>query len=70
MVEIVDCDDWTNPVQIRIRDGRVEIRNTVRMGGLSQAFYIDDEADDDPQFWINLRGNQQEEQVEVLSNDS
>lgn len=51
-VELASIEDWTDPVQIRFREGRVEIRSCVKMGGISRAFYVRHDGTDDAEFWI------------------
>lgn len=46
--------EWTHPVQIRRRAGVIEIRDTVQMGGLVKAYYVDDDAPDEPHYRIEL----------------
>ena len=50
-----DCPDWSNPVQIRIRDGRVEIRRTSlhppTRDELKLALYVRD--GDEPEYTID-----------------
>ena len=51
MSKILNLHDWSKPVQIRIRNNKIEIKPCVEMGGLAKSYYIDNE-NDEPRFWI------------------